>query len=272
MTAPALHHTLVTAEGGRPGRWLLFLHGIYGAGRNWATIARRLVEERPEWGAALADLRMHGRSQGFGPPHTVEAAANDLYALADDLPGGVAAVLGHSFGGKVALRYAADAPEGLKQLWVIDSSPAPRDQPGGSAWEVLEQVRARPAEFTSRAEAVSWLREEGHPAGVAQWLATNLEPEGGRYLWRLDWGVMEEMLRDFSRADLWRLVETPPQGVELHFVYATRGSALDDDARGRLERLARESGRIWLHRLPGGHWLHADNPEGLLELLGSRLP
>src|SRR4051812_24710793 len=61
---PILAHTRVAAPGRTPERWLLVLHGIYGAGRNWGSIARRLVEARPEWGAVLVDLRMHGQSRG----------------------------------------------------------------------------------------------------------------------------------------------------------------------------------------------------------------
>ena len=68
--------TRVTAAGGNPERWLLVLHGIYGSGRNWGSIARRLVDARPEWGVLLVDLRLHGGStSGFEGPHTLAATA-----------------------------------------------------------------------------------------------------------------------------------------------------------------------------------------------------
>ena len=57
---PTLAHTRVTAAGATPERWLLVLHGIYGSGRNWGSIARRLVDARPEWGVLLVDLRLLG--------------------------------------------------------------------------------------------------------------------------------------------------------------------------------------------------------------------
>src|SRR5688500_8745529 len=72
---PILHHTRVVGPDATPERWLLVLHGIYGSGRNWGTIARRLVEARPEWGVLLVDLRNHGQSRGFPGPHTLAAAA-----------------------------------------------------------------------------------------------------------------------------------------------------------------------------------------------------
>ena len=68
-------------DSGRSSHWLYVLHGIYGAGRNWASVARSLIAKRPEWGAMLVDLRLHGHSQGFEPPHTLHACAHDVYEL-----------------------------------------------------------------------------------------------------------------------------------------------------------------------------------------------
>src|SRR5690554_6050371 len=120
--AGILNHSKVTADGADPHKWLLVLHGIYGSGRNWGTIARRLVEERPEWGVALVDLRMHGMSQGFEGPHTLKATADDVDAMVAETGLNAQAVLGHSFGGKVALVYAQRHGDELEQVWIIDST------------------------------------------------------------------------------------------------------------------------------------------------------
>ena len=268
---PILTHSHVTAQGRTPDRWLMVLHGIYGSGRNWGTIARRLVEQRPEWGAVLTDLRMHGGSRNFTGPHTVAASAGDVGALAAHLGGEVAAVMGHSFGGKVALTYAATAPAGLRQVWVMDSTPAVR-APEGSAWRMIEAIRSLPPEFASRAEAVQGLVAKGYDEGLGQWMAINLEPHEGRYRWRLDFDVMEEMLRDFFQADLWQTVARPPGGVELHFVKASESNTLEESAAARVEAAGAATGRVFLHRLEGGHWINTDNPEGVLDLLVRNLP
>ena len=103
-----LSYTLVPAVGDAPAtRQVVFLHGIFGSGANWRTFARRLVAERPGWGAVLVDLRMHGTSKDHAPPHTVAACADDLIALEAHLPGRIAAMIGHSFGGKVTLASGA---------------------------------------------------------------------------------------------------------------------------------------------------------------------
>jgi pimeloyl-ACP methyl ester carboxylesterase len=270
-TDPILTHSHVSAPGRTPERWLLVLHGIYGSGRNWGTIARRLVEQRPEWGAVLTDLRMHGGSRDFTGPHTVAASAGDVGSLAAHLGGGVAAVMGHSFGGKVALTYASTAPAGLRQVWVMDSTPAVR-APEGSAWRMIEACRSLPPEFATRAEAVQGLVAKGYDEALGQWMAINLEPHGGRYRWRIDFDVMEEMLRDFFNADLWPTVARPPEGVEIHFVKANDSNTLEESAAARIEAAGTATGRVFLHRLNGGHWINTDNPEGVLDLLVKHLP
>lgn len=267
---PILNHSRVSAAGREPERWLLVLHGIFGRGRNWGSVARQVVDARPEWGALLIDLRMHGDSRHFRPPHTVAASAADVRRLVEHLALPAAAVLGHSFGGKVALAYAREDAAGLRQVWVMDSTPAVK-VPSGAAWRMIEIVRQLPPRFGSRAEAVAALQRHGYPEGLAQWMAMNLAPEDGAFRWTLDWDAMEALLLDFFRTELWQVVEHPPAGVELHFVKATRSDTLDEETAARIERAGRENGRVALHRLEGGHWINTDNPAAVVELLTAKL-
>jgi esterase len=249
------------------------LHGIFGAGRNWATVAKRLVRARPDWGVLLVDLRQHGASQGFPPPHTLAAAAEDLRRTfaASDRP--VRGVLGHSFGGKVALELVRSHADelGLETLWLVDSPPGARP-PGGSAWEVLDALRRAPGPFANREPGVAALQAQGVAEGVARWLSTNLVEGESGWRWRIDPDEMEELLLDFFRADLWAVVEAPPVGLDLHVVKAEESSALPEDACARLEAAAEGTGRVHLHRVAGGHWVNADNPDALLALLEAELP
>jgi esterase len=266
-----LSHTQVSSDDADPERWLLVLHGIYGSGRNWYTLMRRLVAERPQWGAVLVDLRLHGDSVGFPPPHTVDAAAADVDALVDSLDLHAAAVLGHSFGGKVALTYTGRHAEELRQAWVIDST-LEVQEPSGSAWRIIDIVRSLPDEFASRDELVHALEGHGYPRPLGHWLAMNLERHDDRFRWRLDWVGVEEMLRDYFRTDVWPVIESPPDNVEIHIVKATRSDAIDDAAMERIRVAGEGAGRTRLHRVEGGHWLNTENPEAVLRLLAEELP
>ncbi len=271
MSGRQLAHERITAPGAEPGRWLFVLHGIYGMGRNWGSVARRVVAARPDWGVVLVDLREHGGSQGFAPPHTLAAAAADVRELARALGVRTDAILGHSFGGKVALVYARDYPGDVDQLWIVDSTPEAR-APGGSAVRMLESVRRHPGPFATRGEAVSALEGDGWATGVAQWMSSNLSPTDGRYHWTLDFDVMQSLLDDFFATDLMDLVEAPPDELEIHFLRATQSDVLRDEVARRIEVAGQRTGRVRLHEVEGGHWLNADNPSALIELLAGGLP
>jgi pimeloyl-ACP methyl ester carboxylesterase len=262
------------------------LHGIYGRGRNWAAVARRLVTRRPDWRPVLVDLRGHGDSPVLPAPHTVAESARDVAGLAATRGLPLHAVIGHSFGGKVALSLAAPAPPDLRQVWVVDSTPAPK-APEGTAWRMLDVARRHPGPFTSRQEGAARLQESGIDADVAAWMVSNLtrragtrapttgstsDATHGHYVWRLDFDVMEALLRDFFSRDLWHVIESPPQDVTVHVVKATRSSIVSDDACRRLEDAGRRHGRVFLHRLEGGHWINSDNPEALSTLIAEHLP
>ncbi len=269
MDTPLLAHSLVTSTDD-VDRWLYVLHGIYGSGRNWATLARHFTEDRPRWGVVLVDLRLHGGSAGFPPPHTVRACADDLARLEEATGRPATVVLGHSFGGKVTLVRASDRPEALRQVWAIDS-PLDTREPRGSAWEVLQTVRQLPEQFGSRDELVNAMERKGFSRGLGQWLAMNLQRTDSGLTWRIDWDGVEEMLRDYHATEVWPIVESPPGQAEIHVVRATRSNAVDIDTVARLQRAAERTGRVFLHEVEGSHWINVDNPEGVRALLEERI-
>ncbi len=270
---PVLEHTRVS-EGDAPAKWLYVTHGIFGAGRNWASVAKRVVRNRPEWGALLIDLREHGGSHDFPGPHTLESAADDMAALATATGAPPSAILGHSFGGKVALmytrRHAADAQPPLEQTWVIDSTPAART-PGGSAAAMLEIVKDLPQSFPARDVAIAAMVERGVAPVTASWMATNLVARDPDFEWRFNVESIESLLQDFYLHDLWDVVEHPPAGVHIHLVKATASSLLSGDALARAEAAA-DNVHTMLHTVEGGHWLNSDNPDALVDLLTAHLP
>lgn len=263
---PRLELDRITAPDAAPHPWLVVLPGIYGQGRNWGSVARRFVRERPAWGAMLVDLRQHGASQGFPPPHTVSAAAEDVVEAIREAGVEAGAILGHSFGGKVALLAARAGVPGLRQAWIVDSTPGTRE-PDGSAWAMLDVLRRNAGPFGARDEAVQALQEEGLALPLARWMATNLEEAEGSYRWLIDPGDMEALLRSFFAEDAWDVLEAPPEGVAVHVVKAEDSSVLDEAACERVKRAGRRHGRVHLHRVAGGHWVNADNPDALHELL-----
>lgn len=75
----------------------------------------------------------------------------------------------------------------------------------------------------------------------------------------------------------WPLLEHPPQGMEIAIVRAEKSDRWDPDVIQRLEGLANRQGygsegKVSVHVLPNaGHWVHVDNPKGLLEIVAPRI-
>lgn len=268
-TEAVLNSSDVVAPGAAPEKWMYLLHGIYGSGRNWGSLARQLVERRQDWGVVLVDLRLHGGSPDLPGPHTVEACARDVRGLEQSRSRPAEALLGHSFGGKVALVRAGMSPE-VPEVWVADST-LRTGEPTGTAWGVIDIVRRLPERFQSREELADALVAEGYERGVGMWLGMNLERDGDGFVWKLDWEGVEEMLRDYFRTDVWESVENPPGGAEVRLISATRSEAIDSEAAKRIEAAGARTGQTRLFRVEAGHWLNVDNPDAVLDLLAEHL-
>lgn len=268
MSSPTLHTSRVRPTPGEPKSTLLILHGILGSGQNLRSLATRLVQADPSLEAVLVDLRMHGRSQGFSPPHSVQTCADDLLTLASTFQNPVRQVLGHSFGGKVALQFHAARPD-LERVVLLDSSPGRREAPRGSdqTFEILALLESLPREFARREDFIEAVKAQGHTQMIAEWLAMNLDrtPQGVKL--RLDISAIREMLRDYFALDAWPVVEHSRARIDM--VIGGRSQVLSDEDKLRLSRLAQQRGeRFHVHVLEqAGHWVHVDDFEGLCRAL-----
>lgn len=251
-----------------PSRQLVIMHGIYGRGRNLQALARGVTAARPEYGCWLVDLPSHGDSGPSVHGSGVLGFAADVEEWLASQHLKVDAILGHSYGGKVALAMADHLREQPLQVWVIDSTPEVKT-PSGSAWDMLRIVRSLPARVGSRDDVIKAIVDAGFPLGVAQWMSTNLVRVDNGFEWRLDFDVMEHLLHDFFVTDLWDVVEHPAPQHDIHFLKASQSSAISPDA---VRRITAAGDRRHLHVREGGHWIHAETPQLVIDLLVDHLP
>lgn len=264
-----LHTELVSAEDASPEQLALVLHGVFGSGANWRLFMRNLVKERPEWGFVLCDLRGHAGSLGGTPPHDLDAMADDLLAVAERQSGSVRAVIGHSLGGKVALRYGVHAGDDLEQVWVLDSQPGARPFRGNTV-EVLELLERLPRVFSDRNAFVREVEAAGQPRAVAAWLAMNVRRDDrGDLVLNLDLPALRAVLEDFYRTDAWELLEG---GRHTHVVVGTASHIWGEGDLERLDQVAERSPTTFVHRLEGaGHFINVDAPDELRAILSREL-
>ncbi|KAK4345802.1 hypothetical protein RND71_035978 [Anisodus tanguticus] len=271
------------------------LHGLLGSGRNWRSFSRSLASslsaDGVNWRMVLVDLRNHGKSaeiEGFMPPHDMENAAKDVANLVDsqcwDWPD---VVIGHSMGGKVALQYAESCSRGVygqsarlpKQLWVLDSVPGtvnPQDS-NREVEKVMETLQSLPSSIPSRKWLVDHMLELGFSKALSQWLGSNLEKSGDSMAWTFNIEAACEMFNSYREKDYWPLLEHPPKGTEIAIVRAEKSDRWDPETVHKLENIAsnrtgESEGKMSYHLLPNsGHWVHVDNPKGLLEIVTPKL-
>lgn len=267
-----LSHSLVTAKSAEPRRFMLFLHGILGTRANWRGIARRFTEARPDWGAVLVDLREHGDSLGLVGPHTIAEAAADVRRLEEGLGVSVGGALGHSFGGKVTLEWLRARGGTPTEAWVIDASPSAHGHVDDSATtEVLRVLSTLPKRWDSREAFVSAVVEAGQPEPIAQWLAMNLRrTNDGKREVGPDLQVIQALVEDYARTDLWDVVDSPPEPCTLDVVIGDRSAAFSAADRERIRRIAARNPRVSTHLVErAGHWVHVDAPDVVVALLTS---
>ncbi|GMN45382.1 hypothetical protein TIFTF001_014570 [Ficus carica] len=267
----------------------VFLHGILGSRKNWGTFARRLAQEFPTWQFLLVDLRCHGDSASMTKrvPHTVASTALDVLKLVRQLRITPRVLVGHSFGGKVVLSMVDQAAKPLARpvrVWVLDATPG-KVRPGGDGddhpAELISFLSRLPKEVSSKREIINALLKEGFSKDVAQWVVTNLRPtitsssSSSSFSWVFDLKGISEMYQSYEETNLWKVVEDVPRGVHVNFLKAERSLhrwALEDLQRihAAEELAAEEGGGVEMHVLEdAGHWVHADNPDGLFRILSS---
>ena len=228
----------------------LVLHGLFGSGTNWRTIARRLADRLE---CHLVDQRNHGRSPHAHAMAYPELAA-DVLAYLDTRGIGRAGLIGHSMGGKTAMTLALLAPARVRWLVVADIAPArsPSDHR-----PILDALRSMPlAAIASRGEADDALASTVSDPALRQFLLQNVVSDGAGLRWRIDLEAIAEAL-----AELTDFPVTEPDAVyegPTLFLRGARSSCVTFRDEPRIRALFPAASIATIDA--AGHWLHAEQP------------
>jgi esterase len=186
---------LALRELGGEGPPLVILHGLYGSSRNWTTAGRGIAER---YRVLALDLRNHGDSP-HAPDMSYPTLAADVGETLGELGLGRVALLGHSLGGKTAMRFACDAPDRVAHLLVADIAPrAYAVDPS----PVTAMLAISLDGVTRRSEADERLAEHLADSELRQFLLTNLERTGEGFAWRIDLRAIRDNLTELGRSPL----------------------------------------------------------------------
>ncbi len=225
---------------------ILIVHGLFGSGRNWGVIAKRLSSDRQ---VITVDMRNHGHSPWF-ESQTYPDMAGDLAEVIMTI-GGTADIIGHSMGGKAAMMLALSQPNLVRRLLVADIAPTAYNH---SQTPLITAMRGLDLTNVSlRSEADQKLAEQIDAPSVRAFLLQSLDIPNKR--WRLNLDVLE--------AEMDKIVGFPNisnaafAGPAL-FLAGGASHYVRPEHRPDIKRLFPAAR---LAKIPGaGHWLHAEKP------------
>lgn len=235
------------------GNALVILHGLLGMLDNWQAPARKL-EHR--FRCILVDARNHGRSP-HAVDHTYDLMVEDTIELMDQLKIDKAHVLGHSMGGKTAMRLAQRFPDRVEQLVVVDIGPKFYPIHHEQIFAALNAVPLDKIE--RRTEAEEFMMPHIQDGGVRQFLMKSLYHESrGKFGWRFNLKGLEENLSNVGEA----MDEVDYEGETL-FIRGEKSDYILDEDWPDIKMLFPNA---FLQTIENaGHWVHAEQQDAFVD-------
>ena len=223
---------------------LVIAHGLFGSGRNWGVMAKRLSDTRR---VISLDLRNHGSSP-WQDDHSYPTLASDLAELIVSI-GGPVDLLGHSMGGKAAM-VAAVLGVPIRRLIIADIAPVAYTH---SQQHLIDAMQALPLDqISSRAEAEQALSKHIEDPSVRSFLLQSLNLK--EKTWQLNLTVLA--------ASMAQIIGFPEISGQF-----TRPTLFLTGANSNYVRPAHRPiikalfPKAHFAKIPhAGHWLHAERP------------
>ncbi|HSP12098.1 MAG TPA: alpha/beta fold hydrolase [Salegentibacter sp.] len=237
------------------GTPFLFLHGFLGMGDNWKTLGGQFAETGFQ--VHLIDQRNHGKS-----PHSddfdYEIMAEDIMDYCKQHELSEIILLGHSMGGKTAMLVAAQNPELVKKLIVVDIAPkyyAPHHQ------QILDGLTALDeANLSSRKQAEDLLKEFITNKGIRLFLLKNLERESqDKLCLKLNLSALKANIENVGEA----LPEEQRFEGETLFIKGEHSDYITSEDETLIKK---QFPKAQIKSIPdSGHWVHAENSDAFYD-------
>jgi esterase len=237
------------------GKPIVILHGFFGSADNWQTIGKELSDTFKVY---LVDQRNHGLS-----PHDdafdYDVMTADLLELFEDENLSSAIVMGHSMGGKTAMNFAANYPEKVEKLIVVDIGPKQYPPHHENIFNGFNSVNL--AQVVTRKDADDQLSSSIPDFGVRQFILKNLTRGDNGFEWRINLKALETNAYEVGRAlddgDVYLGPTLFIGGAKSNYIKPEDTDLIHNHfPNSRIEMIE-----------GSGHWVHAEKPQELLTLV-----
>jgi esterase len=233
---------------------LIILHGLFGSSDNWLTVAKELAVHRRVY---LTDLRNHGRSP-WSEEFNYEVMSADLMEFVREHRIRQPVIIGHSMGGKTAMRYAVRYPSEFSQLMVVDIAPKYYPVHHGQILAGLRSIQL--STLQNRQQADTQLANYVPDLITRQFLLKNLYRDDTQgFSWRINLPVIDREIDRVGEA----LAYAAPVMQPTMFL---RGGLSDYVQEGDLPLIRQIFPNSSLETIAdAGHWIQAEKPKEFLE-------
>lgn len=237
------------------GQPLMILHGLFGFSDNWQTHGKKLSEY---FRVILVDLRNHGHSD-WSDEFSYDLMAEDVNELVEELKLEDLILVGHSMGGKTAMRFAQLYEDKLEKLVVVDMGI--KGYPMHHQ-HILAGIHSVDVENNkTRRQAQEQMSAHIDSEGVMQFLLKNLFwKEKGKLAWRMNVDVLERempvILGPLSEGEVM---------ISTLFIRGELSNYVMDEDIDSIEEQFPDSDVFTIAN--SGHWVHAEAPAEFLDAL-----
>lgn len=235
------------------GKPLIILHGLFGSADNWFSISKELKDHYTLY---LIDQRNHGDSPQ-SDDWNYEVMVEDLKELMDNEDLKKAYLMGHSMGGKTAMNFALRYPDKVEKLIVADIAPryyAVHHQ------RILEGLNALDLnEIQSRKEADEELSKYVPEVGVRQFLLKSLGRDSDGFQWKINLPVITEKINEVGKA----LPEGESFTGPTLFLAGANSSYIQQSDIDDIDAFFPNNVVEFI--ADAAHWLHAEQPDAVVE-------
>ncbi len=238
------------------GKPLIILHGLFGSSDNWMSIGKILAEKYVLY---IPDQRNHGRSFHTNE-FNYELLVQDLHTFIKSNNILNPSILGHSMGGKVAMKFSINYPKELNNLIVADIAPKFYPVRHQRILEGLLSINLN--SITSRSDADENLSNYINQSQIRQFLLKNLvRTKQGRYEWKINLSAISEYIDEMGN-ELGS--EERFYGPTL-FIEGANSDYIQENDHTLIKTIFPNSKISTI--VNAGHWLHAEQPLAFNQLV-----
>ncbi|WP_180085418.1 alpha/beta fold hydrolase [Acinetobacter sp. YH12103] len=231
---------------------MIFIHGLFGSLSNLGVLARHFSEQRT---VIQIDVRNHGLS-GHSSDINYQLMAEDVLETLSSLNVHKFVVVGHSMGGKIAMKLADLAREQTEKLIVLDITAIQYHESHHA--EIFKALFAvQQANVASRLEAAKIMRKYLHEEMVIQFLLKSFNK--GQWLFNV-----QALFDHYPDIMAWEKVEK----INRPALFLRGGDSFYISKPEHFAAINEQFSQAKIEVIENtGHWLHGEKPDEVIKYM-----